>query len=102
VAALISGRLATIVIDCVLIVFYAGMMMFYSVPLTLLCMLLAAVNVFAVKAVSRVRVDASRRLAQESGKLTGTAMGGLRMIETIKATGAEAEFFSRWSGYQAK
>ncbi len=102
VAMLISGRLATIVIDCVLIVFYAVMMLFYSVPLTLMCMLLAAVNVLAVKAVSRIRVDASRRLAQESGKLTGTAMGGLRMIETIKATGAEAEFFSRWAGYQAK
>ncbi len=102
VANLISGRLATILIDCVLIVFYALMMLFYSVPLTVLCMLLALLNIVAVRLVARSRVDASRRLAQESGKLTGTAMGGLRMIETIKATGAETEFFTRWSGYQAK
>lgn len=102
VANLISGRLATIVIDLVLIVFYAVLLMLYDVGLTLLCILLATTNILATRAVARYRVDASRRLAQEGGKLVGTAMGGLRMIETIKATGAEAEFFARWSGYQAK
>lgn len=102
VSALISGRLVTLVIDSVLIVFYAVLMLFYSVPLTLLCIGLAGINLAAVKQVARARVDASRRLAQESGKLVGTAMGGLRMIETIKATGSEPEFFTRWAGYQAK
>lgn len=102
VSNLISGRLATLAIDVVLIVFYALLMLFYSVPLTLLCIGLALLNLLAVRAVARARIDASRRLAQESGKLVGTAMGGLRMIETIKATGSEPEFFARWAGYQAK
>ncbi len=59
-------------------------------------------NVAAVKFVARMRTDASRALMLDKGKLTGTSMNGLQMIETLKATGGEPEFFGRWAGYQAK
>ncbi|MFN2633088.1 MAG: NHLP family bacteriocin export ABC transporter peptidase/permease/ATPase subunit [Thermoanaerobaculia bacterium] len=102
VAHLVSGKLATTALDCVLILFYAALMFVYDVTLTLVVMGVSALNIVAVKIVSRKRVDASRRLTQDHGKLMGTAMNGLKMIETLKATGGETEFFGRWSGYQAK
>ncbi len=102
VAHLVSGKLATTALDCVLILFYAALMFVYDVTLTLVVMTVSALNIVAVKIVSRKRVDASRRLTQDRGKLMGTAMNGLKMIETLKATGGETEFFGRWSGYQAK
>lgn len=102
VAEMISGKLTTTVIDSILVVFYAVLMMLYDVPLTLLCIFLGLANLIGMKLVARRRVDASRRMQQDYGKLMGTAMNGLQLMETIKATGAESEFFARWAGYQAK
>jgi NHLM bacteriocin system ABC transporter peptidase/ATP-binding protein len=102
VANLISGRLATTILDSVLIVFYGALMLIYDVTLTLACVALALVNVAVLQLAARRRTDLSRRLQQEGGKLTGTAMNGLQMIETIKATGSEGDLFARWAGYQAK
>ncbi len=102
VANVIADRLIQTVIDVVMLVFYAALMLFYNVPLTLICMALAMINVVAIKMIGRKRADSTRRLLQEEGKLMGTGMGGLQMIETLKATGGENEFFARWAGYQAK
>jgi NHLM bacteriocin system ABC transporter peptidase/ATP-binding protein len=102
VASIVSGQLATTALDCVLVVFYGGLMFLYDVTLTLAVVALGLLNLVAVRLASRKRIDAARRLIQEKGKLTGTSMYGLRMIETIKATGSESELFARWAGYQAK
>jgi NHLM bacteriocin system ABC transporter peptidase/ATP-binding protein len=102
VAQMISGKLAITSIDCLLIVFYGALMFWYSVPLSAIVVSLALINIVAVRFVARLRKDASRRLTQDKGKLIGTAMNGLNMMETLKATGGEAEFFARWAGYQAK
>jgi len=102
VAQVVSGKLATTALDCVLVVFYALLMFMYDVTLTLVCIVIALGNIAAVKLVAKKRVDASRRLLQEGGKLTGTAMNGLKIIDTLKASGSESEFFGRWAGYQSK
>ena len=102
VASLVTGRLATTALDCLLVVFYAVLMFLYSFSLTILVIAIALLNIVAVRVVNRRRVDSARRLMQDHGKLMGTAMNGLKMIETLKATGGESEFFGRWSGYQSK
>ena len=69
--------------------------------LTLIGVSLSLVNL-VVRTVSRRRLDDNRRVLQEQGKLAGASMAGLQMIETLKATGGESDFFSHWAGYQAK
>ncbi|MFL6193865.1 MAG: NHLP family bacteriocin export ABC transporter peptidase/permease/ATPase subunit [Thermoanaerobaculia bacterium] len=102
VAQLLSRELATNFLAAVMIVFFAGLMLQYDPVLTLAGVAVVSLNVVALRFVSRKRVDGSRRLLQDRGKLFGTAMGGLQMIETIKATGGESDLFARWAGYQAK
>ena len=102
VANVIASRLTTTVIDMCVVVFYAGLMLWYDGLLTVEVIAVSLLNVGIIKTVARVRTDISRRLMLDKGKLMGTSMGGLQMIETLKATGGEAEFFGRWAGYQAK
>ena len=102
VAGLLSGELATNLLSLILIVFYVALMLRYDVVLTGLALLSAALNLAALRYVARRRTDGNQRLLQERGKLVGTSYNGLQLIETLKAGGAESDFFARWAGYQAK
>jgi NHLM bacteriocin system ABC transporter peptidase/ATP-binding protein len=102
VARLLSGDLATNMLNVVMVGFYALLMLQYDVLLTLIGVVVAAMNLAFLQLVARKREDANHRLLQEQSKLMGTAMGGLQLIETLKASGGEADFFAKWSGYHAK
>jgi ATP-binding cassette subfamily C protein len=102
VADVLSGRLATTVIDAVMVIFYALVMLQYDAVLTSVVVSFAAVNVLTLQWISRQRVDANQRLIQEYGKAAGASIAALQSIETIKASGLESDFFARWSGYYTK
>lgn len=102
VAQLLSGELATALLSVFTAVFYLGLMVLYDGLLALITLGMAIINALGLLFVSRRHKDANRRLLQESGKLSGTTMGGLRMMESLKASGGEADFYSKWVGYFAK
>ncbi|MDD3898893.1 MAG: cysteine peptidase family C39 domain-containing protein, partial [Syntrophomonadaceae bacterium] len=102
VAKLLSGQLATTVLNFMMIIFYFVLMLQYSIVLSLVGVAAAMINIFYLNYVSKKRVDINRKLRQDKGKLIGTAMSGLQTIETLKATGSESDFFAKWSGYQDK
>jgi NHLM bacteriocin system ABC transporter peptidase/ATP-binding protein len=102
VAKLLSGDLANAVLNVIVVVFYAMLMFSYDVVLTIIGIGMAALNIFALRYVSRARKDGNRRFMNESGKLLGTTTSGISMIETLKASGRENDFFTTWTGYLAK
>ncbi len=102
IAHLLSGELAASSISVCMAVFYAGFMWQYDPVLSAVAIATAALNVIALKYFSAKRVHLNQQLLHDQGRLLGTAMAGLQGMETLKAMGAESDFFARWSGYQAK
>lgn len=102
VATLLSGQLGNTLLNLFIIVFYAAMMFFYSVPLALVAISVSLVNLLALRYISRKRVDSNQKLLQDSGRMFGLSSAGLQMIESLKASASESDFFGRWAGYQAK
>jgi NHLM bacteriocin system ABC transporter peptidase/ATP-binding protein len=102
VAQILAGPLANAVLDSLLIGFYVLLMAQYDLVLTALGVVIALLNVLALRVVARRRVDASQRLLADRSRLLATTVNGLQTIETVKATGAENDFFARWAGYHAK
>jgi NHLM bacteriocin system ABC transporter peptidase/ATP-binding protein len=102
IALFLSRRLASAAIDGVLALFFAMLMLSYSVPLTAIGLVAVAIIIAVTRATGRLQSDGMQRLLQEDSKLAGVAMGGLTTIETLKATGGESDLFSRWAGYLAK
>ena len=102
VATLLSGTLSINALNLVMVVFYMIVMFYYDVMLTLAGISVALFNLLALKFVSKKRELLNQKLQQEMGKLMGVSMSGLRMIETLKASGGESDFFAKWGGHEAK
>ena len=102
VAQLLSGGLATNAVNVISLFLYVFIMLQYDWMLTLVGIGITALNLFVLRFVTRVRTDGNMRLLQDRGKMMAVTMGGIKTIETIKASGAEADFFMRWTGYKAK
>lgn len=102
VAKLLSGDLANAALNVIVVIFYALLMFSYDVILTLVGIVMAIINIAILQYVSRARKDGNRQLTNETGKLLGTTTSGISMIETLKASGRENDFFTNWIGYLAK
>lgn len=102
IAQILTRDLATHFLGVLMIVFFAVLMFQYDVVLTLVAIFVVSLNAAALRFVARKRTDGSRQLLLEQGKLQGGLIGGLQMIETLKAGAGESDLFSRLSGQQAK
>jgi len=101
-ASILSGRLATSMIDLTMIGFYGAMMLAYERTLAGIAFAAAGVNLAVLWAIARKRQEANHMIAMTQGKVAGVSLSGIQNIEAIKASAGEARFFARWTGYQAR
>ncbi|MGW9210615.1 NHLP family bacteriocin export ABC transporter peptidase/permease/ATPase subunit [Embleya sp. NPDC055664] len=102
IAQILSRDVATTVVSMLLVVVYAGLLWTYDAQLTLVGVGVAMLNIVVLKLVSRMRTDTVARLRADRSGLVSASFNGLQLIETLKASGAEGDYFKRWAGFQAR
>ncbi len=102
VATLISTKLTGAVVNLICVFFYIAIMMCYDVSLTLLCIAVLALNFLLLHLTNEPLKNGTFKSQMEMGKLYGYTMNGISLIETLKASGLENDFFQSWAGQQAK
>ncbi|TDC12788.1 NHLP family bacteriocin export ABC transporter peptidase/permease/ATPase subunit [Streptomyces sp. 8K308] len=101
VADVLARDLAAAGVDAVVVLLYAVLLWSYDPNLTVLGVLIALLNIVAMRIVIGLRATGTQRLRADSARLTNTSYSGLTLIETLKATGGEDGFFRRWAGQHA-
>ena len=92
---------APLILNSFMMIFYFIVMIRYSVVLTVVGLISIVTNMIVSQIITKLRINYSRVSQRDAGKLMGTTVAGIEMIETIKASGSENGFFERWAGYQA-
>ena len=101
IAGEIVNTLAPLALNGCMMIFYLVVMLRYSWLLTLVGISSMLFQLLISRFISKKRINITRVMMRDSGKLASATVSGIEMIETIKASGAENGFFEKWSGYQA-
>ena len=101
IAGTLVNTFAPLTINTGMMVFYLVVMIRYSLLLTAIGIAAILINIGVSAYVSARRVNLTRVQMRDSAKLSSVTASSIRMIETIKASGAEKGVFGRWAGFQA-
>ncbi|WSA47501.1 NHLP family bacteriocin export ABC transporter peptidase/permease/ATPase subunit [Streptomyces sp. NBC_01803] len=101
IAETLARDLAAAGVDAVVVLLYAVLLWSYDPQLTVVGVLIALLNIVAMRIVIHLRATGTQKLRADSARLVNTAYSGLTLIETMKATGGENGFFRRWAGQHA-
>lgn len=102
IAALLSNEMTASIVAVFSMIFFAIILLIIDVRLGCIGLLNVIINFSILIIISRRIEDKARDVLQQYGRLTGMEMNSLQMIESIKASATEEDFFKRWSGSHAK
>ena len=98
----LAEKFLVLIVDMAMSVVLFAAMLAYDVRLTLIVLLLAVLHGFAAHGLNSVRVVRSQAMRREQGLLIGFGMQMLQHANSLRMTGSDDRFFSRWSGQQAR
>ena len=101
IAASLVNTFAPLMLHTVMMAVYLLVMLKCSVLLTMVGIASILLNLLVSRIISAKRVNITRVQMRDAGKLAAATVSGFRMMETIKAGGAENGYFRKWAGYQA-
>ena len=101
IAGTLVNTFAPLLLNTAMMVFYLVLMLRQSPLLSLIGIVTLVLNAGVSRYISGRRMNIARVQMRDAGNLESASVTGIRMIETIKASGAENGFFQKWAGYQA-
>lgn len=101
-ANLLAEHLADSLTRVVAMIFYILVMLLLSWPLAVIGILLGIINFSLLWMLSHRMSGAAQQQQQIAGKLAGIEMNGIQIIETIKASAVENQFFNQWAAFHAQ
>lgn len=102
ISFMLSGDIATNLLNCFQIVFFISAIFWADYIIALITLFLIAANYLFFRYISKLRRDANHRQIQEFSKTFSITSNGLKMLEAYKSSGRESDYFSQWSGYHSR
>ena len=102
IAKALSNQFLGLLIDIGMSAVFLAAMLAWDATLALIVLGLALLNASLARVIARMRTDANRAFRREQGLLLGLGMLMLRQTDSLRMTGGDDGFFSRWGGHQAR
>ena len=102
VADIGAGQLVRVAVEIIMSMAFLGVMLAYDLILALAVAGLGIICIALIRVLVYLRRDENHRLRREQGIFFGMSAEGLKMAENFQVTSRENDFFSQWSGRQAR
>ena len=92
----IMNSLVPRMINTMMTVFYFFFLFSYDRTITILCLSIELINFAIILKLQERNAIISRSNASSSNELNSSVLNGMNMIETIRSTGSEKDFYNAW------
>ena len=99
IAGLLASKFAPAIIQAFTLLAFLAAISWINVPMGIISFLAVSATLSLLFFVARSRVDQAHSLQQQEGMKQGAIIAGLLTLESVKASGREADFFGRSMGF---